>query len=539
MYIEPNTNIKFYSGIPLDNTYENTIYWANLSEQIAYFHSGIAKYTLARNTYQRVGKGVMNVGLLADNLYDCNYLAFQNENFGNKWFYAFITGVDYVNNNTTQITYEIDDMQSWYFDYELLRCFVEREHASNDAIGANLVEEGLELGDYVINGNIETLGLNDYKIIVLTSSYFTGETPNIQWHNDVGMTMITGLPTGAHVWAYDFTRIGLEQASAVVSVFSDGGRPDHILGIFLVPSAIYVSGGFEPNVVTKDIQKTYGSFNGYTPKNNKLYTYPYNFLYVTNMQGNSGVYPYEYFSTNDCMFYAEGVSGANTEVALFPQNYKGTSGRNKDECLSLKGFPQCSYNVDTFKAWLAQNAGSIGASVLSACLAGTMVGGAGLVGGAVNSKGLSPVFAEALGLTTPTKEQKIVGTGALIGTAQMLGKIYDHSVQPTQTRGNDCGTVLACSKDLDFQFMNKRIRGEFARIIDDYFTMYGYATHRVKIPNIHARQRWTYTKTVGCNIKGQCPVTAISNIKRIYDKGITFWVNPSEVGNYSLSNNTL
>lgn len=547
MYIEPNSNIKFYSGIPLDNTYENTLYWSSLSQQMSYFHGGIAKYSLTRNTYSRYERGKLKVKLLADDLYDCNYLAFQNESYGNKWFYAFITGVNYLNNETAEVSFEIDDMQTWYFDYTLLSSFVEREHTSNDAIGSNLVEEGLDTGEYVINGTVETLGLTDYKIVILTSSYFTGETPNIQWHNDVGMTLITGLPTGAHVWSYNFDNIGLEQANACVKVFSDEGRPDHILGIFLVPSAIFVPGGSAPNTITKALSKTYGSFNGYTPRNNKLYTYPYNFLYVTNVQGNSAVYPYEYFSTVECNFYAKGVTGAQTEIALFPTNYKGSEGYtgtlNKDEYLSLKGFPQCSYNIDTFKAWLAQNAGSMGATLLSACVAGTLAGGVGLLGTSGTAAATTSMVpygvTRVIGQTGATTAQKMIGAGALAGTLQMVGQGYKHWVQPTQTRGNDCGTVLACGKDLDFYFMNKRIRGEYARIIDDFFTMYGYATKRVKVPNIHVRQRWTYTKTIGCNIKGKCPVDAISNIKRIFDKGVTFWVNPSDVGNYSLSNNTL
>ena len=69
--------------------------------------------------------------------------------------------------------------------------------------------------------------------------------------------------------------------------------------------------------------------------------------------------------------------------------------------------------------------------------------------------------------------------------------------------------------------------------------MYGYKTNRVKVPNIHARQRWTYTKTIGCNVKGECPVKHLEKIISIFDNGITFWVNPSEVGNYSLANPTI
>ena len=85
MYIEPNTNIKIYKDVPLDNTYNHTIYFSSLSNQNAYFHgnSGILKYNLTSQSYQRVVKGSMRIAIKADNLYDCNYLAFQNASFSN------------------------------------------------------------------------------------------------------------------------------------------------------------------------------------------------------------------------------------------------------------------------------------------------------------------------------------------------------------------------------------------------------------------------------------------------------------------------
>ena len=86
MYIEPNSNIKIYKNVPLDNTYNHTLYFSSLSSQKAYFHgnSDILKYNLTAQSYQRVVKGSMRIAVKADNLYDCNYLAFQNSSFGTK-----------------------------------------------------------------------------------------------------------------------------------------------------------------------------------------------------------------------------------------------------------------------------------------------------------------------------------------------------------------------------------------------------------------------------------------------------------------------
>ena len=121
MYIVPNSNVKIYKDVPLDNTYNHTLYFSSLNEQNAYFHGNpsILKYNLTSQSYQRVVKGSMRVAIKSDNLYDCNYLAFQNASFGIKWFYAFITSVEYVNNETSEITFEIDSLQTYLFDVQL------------------------------------------------------------------------------------------------------------------------------------------------------------------------------------------------------------------------------------------------------------------------------------------------------------------------------------------------------------------------------------------------------------------------------------
>jgi len=60
---------------------------------------------------------------VADYFYDCNYLCFQNGGFGNKWLYAFISDILYINENCTAITFEIDVMQTWLFDFEIKKSF--------------------------------------------------------------------------------------------------------------------------------------------------------------------------------------------------------------------------------------------------------------------------------------------------------------------------------------------------------------------------------------------------------------------------------
>ena len=154
-YIEPNTTVQFLN-VPFDPDYENTMYWETLEEQNLYMASHII-LAINRNSYQRKSKGVIRVGWVADTypgdsvirqLYNSNYMRYTNSNYENKWFYAFVKQVEYINNNTVDVYYDLDVLQTWALDYTLLDCFVERNHTPTDVLGENTVPEGLEHGEY-------------------------------------------------------------------------------------------------------------------------------------------------------------------------------------------------------------------------------------------------------------------------------------------------------------------------------------------------------------------------------------------------------
>ena len=508
MYIQPNTIIRVLNNCPLDKTYDHTLNFSDISSQTSYFQ-GLTKYTFSEQTYQRVNSNIIRVQRTADDLYDCNYLMFQNSAFGNKWFYAFITSVEYVNNITAEIEYELDVMQTWYFNYDLKDCFIEREHSETDNIGDNLVPENLEIGDYISDGitrGIPNNPLGNYAIVVAAT--FDSK------YQDIGGTFYTGVFSGLMFHTFTNSESGAMEAAQFIQGAVGAGKQEGIVSVFLMSSA-FISNeiiGFKQY----DIQKTknYTDIDGYVPKNNKLFTYPYNFLYCTNFQGTSAVFKYEYFSEENCTFNLIGDTSCNPSVVLRPTNYKGVD-INNDEKMVLSGFPQLAYNTDSFKAWLAQNASSIGVNAMSTTLSaaisgGVVTGGTGAVAGAIG--------------------------GVALSVASILSQVYQASIQPNQAKGGGSNQSYVLADIFNFGFMHKYIRAEFAKIIDDYFNMFGYACHRVKTPNINSRPHWNYVKTLGCVIEGSIPANDISKICQIYNSGITFWHNPSEIGNYALDN---
>ena len=152
--ITPNTEIYLIkSPIELDN--DNQLSFANATAQYNYF-SSLPKVTLSNATYQRKD-GYIRWPADADSIMHYNYCMYRNKNHGNKWFYAFITDIQYLSDGCSAVTIKQDVWQTWQFDITFKKCFVEREHVSDDTFGKHTIPEGLEYGEY-ISLNEGTLG---------------------------------------------------------------------------------------------------------------------------------------------------------------------------------------------------------------------------------------------------------------------------------------------------------------------------------------------------------------------------------------------
>lgn len=539
MQIQPNSIIKLCSGVPIDSSYKDTIYFTSKSEQKSYFESKVSK-TMDKASFQRINgqQGVVRMSANAETIYDCNYMMFQNTNYGSKWFYAFITNIEYINDKVSNIYFSIDVMQTWFlFDCTLKECFVEREHSKTDNIGDNLVPENLEYGDYVsstfeqFTGSDLPSGGNN---IVAPLSIVVACTFNKDY-TDIAGGYYSHLYSGLNFITFPNTSTGASECEEWLSNVP-AAKYDGIVAIFLMPTNFITDETGNNKVYTstklKLIINMFG-VDGYQIKNNKLYTYPYNFLYVTNFQGNSATYCYEYFSDSVCNFTLTGSMDCNPEVMVVPNNYKGVA-TNYDEKLTLQGYPQLGWNTDSFKAWLAQSATStIAGYGSSAIIDSSYANRTATQGRYIPSA--NPEIRSGVNISSSANPVAIALVGLHI--ANTLQSINYHASLPPQSHGSNNGSILSTIGLMSFGVMQKHIREEYAKILDDYFTMFGYATHRVKIPNINVRPHWTYVKTIGSNvISKSCSNNDVTTINTIFDNGITFWKNANEIGNYSLDN---
>ena len=90
---------------------------------------------------------------------------------------------------------------------------------------------------------------------------------------------------------------------------------------------------------------------------------------------------------------------------------------------------------------------------------------------------------------------------------------------------------------LTFTPYKMSIKEEYAKIIDNFFSMFGYKVNVVKVPNITGRTNWNYVKTIDCNFTGDIPQEDLNIIRSAFNNGITLWHNASTMYNYGNSNN--
>lgn len=561
--IGPSTTVRVCQSIPLDNTYTDTILFTSKSAQESYFASKTKK-VYSGLTYQRLASNSSTWAIfledVADYFYDCNYLCFQNGGFGNKWLYAFISDILYINENCTAITFEIDVMQTWLFDFEIKKSFIERMHVSDDTISRNVVEEDLNFMQryeyyYVENSRLfegstrplDTDGEFDDRLIY-DSIILVATSEDVDEEDEVlEGGLIQNTYQGLKYIGFNANDLGVGYCNAWLKRMNEGGKAGAINSISMVPSAglTYSSGGNgklninieDPNgnVGEKEYLINYSTLDDdYIPKNNKLFCWPYHFFSITTLDGQSYDYKYEDIiesdpvpGTSTMKFKFKFAFGTDPTYMMYPSYYMKCK-NNYDYGIKLSGFPKCNWNFGVWENYYAQQDTNIILSMLGSVLGGVSSASGSVVSGAGSKAGLG------------------VGTGLAIAQAGLntlqaglstFGGLSVVKSQPDQSKGaNNVGGVNYNMETMDFWIIHKRLHWGYVVKIDDYFTKFGYRVNSTGVPNLHTRKYWNYLKLDQPSVTGNMPVGDMRMIKQILTNGITFW-HTTDVGNYDLNNN--
>jgi len=523
------------SGVPLNSSYEHSLYFSYPEEQEYYFYNQSLTNgkTFNNFTYLRPGNVIKVAGDVA-NARTWNYLYFSND-IG-KVYYHFIDKVVYVSDSVVELHITLDVIQTYMFDWDLKPCFIERTHVKSDQFGEHTVPEGLETGPLVEQHRVD-IDLHNNCILMLMACDKNG--------NDARGKMYGGVYSGLKAYAVDPKDVA--QLNLWFAGASQGGYIDAVNAIWMYPKDLVVISGtwddgnalHEVTSVNEDKTVTIDDYfynrtdiDGLTMRNRKSFCYPYTMLYVSNNMGGCATLRRELFDKNTkgkFQFYLEGALSPDAGVDMIPHYYKGASS-NFEEALSLPAFPSCSWISDTYLVWLAQNQNSQALAQKQAVIqagvgAATAVGSifSGNIGGAVG--GLSSTYS------------------ALNNVQSLMAQKADMAIQPDQARGNHSGSINLTHYRMGFTAYFMSVTHEYAMKIDDYFTRYGYQVNTIDVPSIKNRELFTYIKTAGCLATNK-PGKALGaedqlKIQAIFDRGITFWTDPKQFGSYYNPNRPL
>lgn len=528
---------------PLVSDYKHQLTFSNLQAQLSYFNSKIEK-TFDNYTYIK-HDNMIKVGENIDNIINCNYLFYKNTGFTNKYYFCFITNMEYINENCTAIYFTIDIFQTWQFDINYHPCFVEREHVNDDTIGLHTVEENLNVGEVVAESIDEYNKFTGYYIAV--SSTYEPSTSKDNTSADVnntysGVNLYNGQIFGDTIFLFDPDELSILGVTMFIEQIIKEGHANDISSMFIVPKNLFNKNNdllkhtgyygdslpltnyfyyvpIEKETIetdSKTISKTH-SFSGVSIRNNKCYCYPYNYLYVTNHVGNDNILKYEDFSTNNCVFDLEFAISIGGTGRMLPKNYKNIA-RNYNESIIIPKFPTCSWSGDAFTNWLTQNAVNIPTQIANI--------------------GVNTLTATGSAITGNMTGGVMGGISVTNSIASLIGEFYQASLLPAIKQGTNNADINYLANKNRITFYHMRVKTEFLQIIDNYFTMFGYKVNTVKSPNITGRNNWNYVKTINANFTGNIPQSDILQINNMFNNGVTFWHNPNNMYDYS-SNNSI
>lgn len=531
----PQAELKLYSGVPWDCNYTHVRKYANRT-QLDTFLETLLKFTTKDVSFINMGEMDISIDYNQALAYKCNYMRFVNSPWDNTPHYAFIRSVSPVSASVTRVKFELDVWNECQFDIELKECFVEREivKKSSDTRGAYTYPEGLQLGDYVVNGSDSTTTIpaegderREMAFCVASAVDHDYETAEIELYQNVPSGLWLGVFSG-----YADLQGWLE------GLIAAKGSADDVVDAWIMP-AVFA----DPNNLIKKtftfLKSSVTSINGYKPKNNKLFSFPYSCLQMTNNSGQIKQFELERFHTPNaddlCNFYYYVNLSPNPTLYCYPQYYKGVQ-ESYGDAITFNGYPKIAFPVDAYKAWLAQNSNNLIVSLATGENLPTNTGD--WIGRSIMTVGQSIASVGDI-IGTISGERNISGTQAASNFGNsvysLLSGNYQAQLQADGIKGSISNTLPTAGEFDCISVYPVSITAEYAKVIDDYFSMFGYKICRVKKPDISGRSTWNYVKTQNCSIDGKFPVDMLEKMRKIFDNGVTIW-HTNDIGNYALDN---
>lgn len=561
--------LKLFTGVPLDREGQHTIWFrrpgltnegqAYRERQINFFNRYFLRQADYPVQFNRVTDGEVQVKGTFENLDDVNYIALSNvppDSGSERWHYAFVDKVQYINQNTVKIYYTLDPLQCYQDAIQFGECFLERQHipASDDTPGSNLVPDSIPYGDYVYQ-NVQadnTFPTPSYVEV----PYDNPEVPDAKTAKINGWSFVVAqVDTAVHAYNYMGTPVWLHifetfvELNDFIAKLNADGKTEEIVAMYMCPNIFlqkneqFVGGVGEKPYISEGGFPRPDNFEGYVPANKKLFTYPYCFMTVSNNAGNYFTYKFEDGRTPDTFQYnIMGTCLPGSKPVLCPE-YPGDGQKDAFGLgIQLPPLPTIPVPTDSYQIWLAQNMGSneIANIASSRSAINSVINAIPAVGQTV-----AGVATDNIGLTASgVKNVANYTADAIMSVKANQARYQDAKAMPDHISGLSTPDLQYSMGYYNFTLLPTIIRKQTAIYIDNFWTRFGYPIQKIQKPNPLARDRYTYIKTADyAIISGQMPYTSnddsgiygmpqwcIDGWKSSLARGLTFWRYDKVIG---------
>lgn len=505
--------------------------------QTQYFNGLAASGAVFNNyTYQRKDEYI-RIPALADTLYKYNYCFYTN--FDGKRIYAFITKIEFVNQNCANVYIKTDVFQTWQFDYRFKQCLVVREHVTDDTPYSHTLPEPIDAGDvrelyrykatpYSLSAKNETEFDTNYRVVFCLSE---------AWGNtELTANMFGGVPKTAYYYGFDRS-----QVRAAVHSITQAHGADSIIAVYPVPVGALnwepVSGGYDnvqyylpydkaAQTVSVNLP-TSGTVTGFgTVKNMKCLNFPYHYYRLWSANGDAvDIKPQNIqnaYSAHSLVLQSSYSGAVSPSVIVTPRYYdyngfgeQSETGANFRYSVNYTDFPQIAVKTSVYENFVALNQNSLVMNKLQI--------GVNFMRG-------------ALGATASPGELPGVALNAAMENLQIAAQMRDLERQPDHIKGTPQGNSLMLSGGGGVFISEIGCKPEFLAMVDNYFTQYGYYVHELKTPQYKSRPNHNYIETRNCDIIADMPQEDAVELRKLFDAGLTVWHNPATFGDYSPNN---
>lgn len=551
-------DVFLFATFPI-NDYSNEVYYESEEKRDKEFDKYVYRKFHNISSINRSKRYIkLPMTYYSGNYYNYGYFL-DKEN--NKRYYFFVDSVEWNSNETScTLHFSYDYFQTYCHHFVFDYSFVEREHVANDNFGKHIIDEGLPVDEYKVTQNSLLRGSDkDLGWVYCCTVSDTNQilSPTSETSNP--------LPTVCQPSKYELSTTilfsdDLNNVTSFLNKMVDKNKIDSIGGLYAVPQvallnvttheAYYTDGtsadmeyvGKNTKLPTmfkysKEVSRYFGkdAYNDkvkenidtkYQPRNAKCLTYPYQFINITNNNGSNLVGQFELANDSKTVkfhYYFPCIEG-NTSFGYLA-NYDGVE-KNFDKSLQGQTNPELPYITNTFSAYLSANQNSIANQY------DTIERNLDFANTKTNVDTAFGLAGSILGLNPMGAAQSIAG--GIMGyqgnelSATNQRKAIDSSLKDQASRGNIAhgsfmGTACITSGQYGFKAQLYQVTNENIKMIDDYFTMFGYKVNQIKIPQFNSRKYWNYLKTSGCNIIANIPQEALNVIKKMFDDGTTIW----------------